>query len=34
MFSSFIDQIDTDLNKQELYEELIKLYDMFKGANS
>ena len=34
LFKSYIEQIDTTLDKRELYDELIKLYDMFKGANS
>ena len=34
LFKSYIEQIDTTLDKCELYDELIRLYDMFKGANS
>lgn len=34
LFKSYIEQIETDLDKNELYQELIKLFDMFKGANS
>ena len=34
LFQSYIEQIETNLDKKELYDELIKLYDMFKGANS
>lgn len=34
MFKSFLEQYETVLDKEELYQELIKLYDMFKGAAS
>ena len=34
LFQSYIDQIETSLDKKELYDALIELYDTFKGANS
>lgn len=33
LFKSYIDEIETSLDKQELYNELISLYDTFKGVN-
>lgn len=32
IIKSYIDQLDTKLDKTELYNELTKLYDMFKGV--
>lgn len=33
LFKSYINEMETSLDKNELYTELINLYDMFKGVN-
>lgn len=34
LFKSYIEQLDTELNKDELYSKLTELYDLFKGVNN
>lgn len=34
IFKSYVDQLETDMDKTEIYNELVKLYDTFRGVNS
>lgn len=34
IFRSYVDQLETTLDKTELYNELVKLFDMFRGVNT
>ena len=34
LFKTYIEQLETKLDKNELYGELVKLYDMMKGVNT